>query len=211
MKISPSILAADFLNLEKDIKTVSKAEYLHLDVMDGCFVPNITFGMPLIKEIRKITDQILDTHLMIQNPNKYVKEFAENGSDYITIHYEAVDNVVESLNLIKENNVKCGISIKPNTKVEEIEPYLSMVDLVLVMSVEPGFGGQKFIESSLDKIEYLYNYRKENNCHYLISVDGGINNETCKLVKEAGSDLAVCGSFLFKETDRNGLIIKLEE
>ncbi len=211
MKVSPSILAADFANLEKEILSVSNATYLHLDVMDGSFVPNITFGAPVIKKLRNVSPQIFDTHLMISNPLKYIKDFKNAGSDYITIHFEAVDNVKEAIEEIKKQHVKVGLSIKPNTSVKVLEPYLNDLDLILIMSVEPGFGGQMFLNSAVSKIEYLDEKRKEKKYHYLISCDGGINEETSQIVKNVGCDIIVCGSYLFNVSDRNNLIDRLEK
>ncbi len=209
MIISPSILSADFKALENDIKTVSKASWLHLDVMDGNFVPNISFGPMVIKQIRSSSSQIFDTHLMISRPQDYISAFKDAGSDYITFHVEADCNVDEVIDTIHSYNIKAGISIKPKTSVDEILPYLNKLDLVLVMSVEPGFGGQSFMPNCLDKIKMLDKLRKENSYKYLISVDGGINNETAKLVKEAGVDIVVVGSYLFKQENREEVINKL--
>ena len=210
MIISPSILSADFSKLREEIQTIDAAPFLHIDVMDGVFVPNISFGAKIQKEIRPyFKNMIFDTHLMIIDPIKYVKDFAEAGSDYITFHVEANSDVADTINEIKKYNVKPGISIKPNTKVEEIIPYLKDLDLVLVMSVEPGFGGQKFIPSALDKIKQLAQLKKENGYNYLISVDGGINDDTLSLVSAAGVEVVVAGSYLFKQDNRNEIVKKM--
>ncbi len=212
MKVAPSILSADFSCLKESVSRVSKASILHIDVMDGIFVPNISFGAMVQKSIRKdFKDQIFDTHLMIIDPIKYVKDFKDAGSDYLTFHIEAKSDIKETINLIHQYDMKAGISIKPNTDPSVLIPYLKDLDLVLVMSVEPGFGGQSFMPNSIDKIKWLNNYRKENNLNYLISVDGGINKETYKFVMEAGSDIAVMGSFIFKQEMPNEWITKIEE
>lgn len=210
MIISPSILSADFSKLREEIESVSNAPFLHIDVMDGVFVPNISFGAKIQKEIRPhFKDIVFDTHLMIIDPIKYIKDFADAGSDYITFHVESNSNVIDTINEIKKYNIKAGISIKPNTSVSEIVPYLKDLDMVLVMSVEPGFGGQKFMPNSLDKIKELVKLRKEKNLNFIINVDGGINGETINFVKEAGTDVAVAGSYLFNQTDRKAAIEKL--
>ncbi len=198
MIVAPSILSANFGNLEKDIKKVTSAEWLHVDVMDGHFVPNITIGPLVVSGLKTITKQVLDTHLMISDPLKYAEVFIKAGSDYLTFHIEAVENPLEVIERIRELGAKPGISIKPNTNVDEIKYLLPLLDQVLVMSVEPGFGGQKFMPNSIDKIRLLSQLKKENNYSYLISVDGGINNETVKLVKDAGVDVVVAGSYVFK-------------
>lgn len=214
MIISPSLLSANFANLEKDIASIeaTKAEWLHYDVMDGHFVPNISFGYSILGDVKKITDLFLDVHLMISDPLKYINEFVKNGADLITFHYECYEDkakVLETIKMIKDANVKVGLSIKPNTTVSEIEEYLPLLDLVLVMSVEPGFGGQSFMPISLDKISALRELIDSNHYSCLIEVDGGINQETAKLVKEAGCDVAVAGSYVFKQIDRNEAVNSL--
>ena len=204
MKVAPSILSADFTKLEESVKRVDHATFLHVDVMDGIFVPNISFGPSIQKQIRsKFSEMIFDTHLMIIDPIKYIKEFADAGSDYITFHIEAKSDINETIDLIHSYGLKAGISIKPNTNPEVLIPYLDKLDLVLVMSVEPGFGGQKFMPNSLDKIKWLDEYKNQHNLSYIISVDGGINKDTYPLVEEAGANLAVMGSFLFKAENPN--------
>ncbi len=211
MKIAPSILSADFKALENSINKVNKASILHIDVMDGIFVPNISFGQGIQKQIRSsFKNMIFDTHLMIIDPIKYIKDFVDAGSDYITFHIEAKSDINQTIDLIHSYNKKAGISIKPNTNWEDLKPYLNKIDLILVMSVEPGFGGQSFIPNSIEKIKCLYDYKKEHNLNYLISVDGGINNETYKFVKDAGCDLAVMGSYLFKQENPNLIIERIE-
>lgn len=210
MIISPSILSADFKRLEASIKEVKQASFLHIDIMDGEFVPNISFGPMVQAQIRpSFKEQVFDTHLMLKHPQNYVEAFAKAGSDYITFHVEADCNAMELIEKIHSLNVKAGISIKPGTDVEAIKPYLPYLDLVLVMSVEPGFGGQSFMDSSLAKIASLKKLKEENNYKYLISVDGGINDKTIKLVSSAGVDVAVVGSYLFKQENKEEEIKKL--
>lgn len=196
MKVSLSILTVDYANVEKSLAPLlNDLDYIHLDVMDGVFVPNISFGYSFIKSLRKITDLPFDTHLMIQNPIQYIKNFAEAGSQYITFHYEAQSDVMDTISLIKSFNVKAGISIKPNTTVEEIEHLLPYLDMVLIMSVEPGFGGQKFMTNAVDKVKRLSELKKEKGYTYLINIDGGINDETIKHVSDY-CDLVVSGSYV---------------
>lgn len=201
--IAPSLLAADFLNLETEIKKINETscEWLHLDVMDGNFVPNLTFGYDLVGSLRPLTDKFFDVHLMISNPQMYVKQFQKAGAELYTFHYEAVNNeeIPALIEAIKAANMKVGMSIKPGTEVADTVGFLKDLDLVLVMSVEPGFGGQAFQAASVEKIAELNELRKENNYEYLIQVDGGINNETGVLVSEAGCDVLVAGSYVFKE------------
>jgi len=206
--LSPSLLASDFSNLESEIKKVymngKGCQYLHLDVMDGVFVKNISFGIPVISSIRKVCDIIFDTHLMIVNPIRYIPDFIEAGSDIITFHYEAYNTgkeIFDALDLIKKYDKKCSISIKPSTPVSVLLPFLDIIDMALVMSVEPGFGGQKFIENSLDKIRKLYSMKCEKNYKYDIEVDGGVNFENIKSIKEAGANVIVAGSGIFKSAD----------
>lgn len=196
--ISPSILACDFLNLEDEIKRLNdtNAQWLHLDVMDGHFVPNLTFGYDLISRIRPLTTKVLDTHLMISNPLNYIEKYADAGSDYITFHIEIAEDINQVIDKIKACGKKAGLAIKPNTDIELILPYLEKIDLVLVMSVEPGFGGQQFISSTPERINLLSQIREEKGYNYVINVDGGINDQTAPLCHE--SDVLVSGSYLFK-------------
>ena len=201
MKVSLSILTVDYTKVEESLKPLLDGiDYVHMDVMDGVFVPNISFGYSFIKSLRKITDKPFDTHLMIEDPIKYIKQFAEAGSQYITIHVEAKSNVVETIKLIKSYGIGAGISIKPNTTVEEIKELLPLVDMVLVMSVEPGFGGQKFMPNSIDKVKELKELREVNNYSYLINIDGGINGETAKYISDY-VDMAVSGSYVVNAAD----------
>ena len=215
IKISPSLLSANFANLKQDLEKVeSCCEMIHLDVMDGVFVPNISFGIPVIKSIRKATNLFFDTHLMIQSPKKYVHEFALSGADLITFHLEACldqEEIIETIELIKKEKKKVGISIKPTTPVETIYSLLLRedIDLVLIMSVEPGFGGQKFMKNSISKIRELRKFIDENRLETLIEVDGGIQDETAKLVIDAGADILVSGSYLFNSEDFNKAVESL--
>lgn len=214
MIISPSLLSANFANLEKDIASIeaTEAKWLHYDVMDGHFVPNISFGYSILGDVRKITKLFIDVHLMISDPLKYLNDFVKNGADLVTFHYESYEykaKVQETIDAIKACNVQVGLSIKPATSVSEIKDYLKDLDLILVMSVEPGFGGQSFMPSSLDKISELRKIIDENNYKCVIQVDGGINQDTSKLVKEAGCDVAVAGSYVFKAQDRKAAVDSL--
>ncbi|AIO19572.1 Ribulose-phosphate 3-epimerase [Candidatus Izimaplasma bacterium HR1] len=197
MIVAPSILSADFGNLEKSFKKVSSAKWLHVDVMDGHFVPNISIGPVVIKGLREYTKQVLDTHLMISDPEKYAPEFVKAGSDRITFHIEAVEDPYGLIDKLRELNVSVGISIKPNTSVNSIRELIPLIDQVLVMSVEPGFGGQKFMPNALDKISELSELRKLWNPELLIVVDGGINETTGNMCKEVGADVLVAGSYVF--------------
>lgn len=200
MIVSPSILAADFNALDQEMKKVndSSCEWVHLDVMDGKFVPNTTFDEKLVKELRPISNKVFDVHLMIEKPVEQVMKYYEAGADYVTFHFEACENIKEVLENLKKQNLKVGLSIKPATSVTVLDEFLPYLDLILVMSVEPGKGGQKFMDSCLDKIDYLVKKRSKSNYSYLVEVDGGINLDTAKLVKKVGCDVVVAGTYLFK-------------
>ena len=206
--ISPSILSSDFANLESEIKKLEKngADWIHVDVMDGHFVPNLTIGAPVVKALRRVTNIPLDVHLMIENPEKYIKDFALAGSDIITFHYEASkNNVNEIIDLIRSYGKKVGLSIKPKTKVSEIEKYIKDVDLVLIMTVEPGFGGQKFMPDCAEKIKEIKNISTQ----VIVEVDGGINIETASYCKKLGVDALVAGNYIFSSDNIKEAIASL--
>tara|TARA_B100001123_G_C14911667_1_gene868028 strand:+ start:84 stop:743 length:660 start_codon:yes stop_codon:yes gene_type:complete len=203
IQVSPSILSADFSKLGEDIKRLENggADMIHVDVMDGHFVPNLTIGPPVIKSLRKHTKLPFDVHLMINPVNKYIKDYSDAGADIITFHPEATENILETINLIKSLNKKAGISLNPNTEIKTVEEHLDNVDLILIMSVYPGFGGQKFINDVVKKIKDLNQIRKKNNLNFKIEIDGGINFETSKIAIDAGVDILVSGTTIFKENE----------
>ena len=206
MQIAPSILSSDFARLKEEIESIKNCDMVHIDVMDGHFVPNLTFGAPVVKCIRKYTELFFDCHLMISDPLKYAKDFAQAGADLITFHYESDNDPKEVIDEIKRLGCKVGISVKPKTNVEDIYPYLDDVDLVLIMSVEPGFGGQSFMPEVLDKVVKL----KKLNKKFVIEIDGGIDDKTIHQAKEAGVDICVAGSYIFKQENRIETIKKLK-
>ncbi len=214
IKIAPSILSADFSKMGEEVKSleIAGANIIHCDVMDGVFVQNITFGIKMVADIRKVTSLPLDAHLMIVNPEKYVCEFAKAGADYITVHYEACkENLRNVLLKIKECGVKCGCVINPNTPASAIENVIDLCDMVLVMSVYPGFGGQSFIESSLNSLKEVKAMIDKTGKDILLEIDGGINFNNVKSVKDAGANVIVAGSFIFNSLDRKDTIRKLRE
>tara|TARA_B110000037_G_C16928256_1_gene427457 strand:- start:5 stop:667 length:663 start_codon:yes stop_codon:yes gene_type:complete len=205
IKISPSILSADFSKLGDAVIALEKAgaDYIHLDVMDGHFVPNITIGPEIIKGLRPLTKKVFDVHLMISPVDNFINDFADAGADIITFHPEATQNVTETINMIKKRNKKVGISLKPNSQIELIEKHLENIDLILIMSVEPGFGGQKFMPEVLSKLKEVKKIITNKKLNVDIEIDGGINFENCRAAKDAGANILVSGSTIFKENSGN--------
>lgn len=213
VKIAPSILSADFANLERDIKRVEKAgaDYIHVDAMDGQFVPNITLGANIVSAIRPVTRLPLDVHLMIAEPERFISDFAKAGADIITVHVESTTHIHRAMQLIKSEKVKAGIVINPGTPVSAIEPVLPLADLVLVMTVNPGFGGQAFLPECLDKVKALAAIRDEKGYTYEIEIDGGVDDMTAPLCVEAGADVLVAGSYVYNSEDVEERITKLKD
>lgn len=210
IKVAPSILSADFVNLERDIRKLKEcgADYVHVDVMDGLFVPNISIGIPVVSAIRKITDLPLDVHLMIQQPIRYVEQFCDAGADILTIHAEAdtVENNQKALRMIREKGVRAAVSIKPGTPISALEPYMELMDMILVMTVEPGFGGQKFMEDMMEKVRALRKLMDVRMSGVELEADGGVNLDTGKICVDAGANVLVAGSALFKAPDTAAFI-----
>lgn len=210
--ISPSILAADFLNLRKDCEWLnsSKADWYHLDIMDGLFVPNISYGMPVIQSIQSIARKPLDVHLMIEKPERYVQTFADLGAEILTVHWEASVHLHRTLHAIKQAGMKAGVALNPHTPVEFLSDIISDIDLLLVMSVNPGFGGQTFIENTYHKVEKAKNLIQQKASQTLIEVDGGVNIYNAKKLIDAGADVLVAGSAIFGSKDRDGVVEQLK-
>lgn len=208
MKIAPSILAADFAKLGEEIRDIEAggADYVHIDVMDGHFVPNITMGPQVVSAIRPLTDLVLDVHLMIEGPDRYIPDFVKAGADIVSVHVETCPHLHRTIHLIKEQGAKAGVVLNPATPIETIQHVLDDIDLVLLMTVNPGFGGQKFIDAVLPKIRMLSDIIKKKGLAVEIEVDGGINAETARMCREAGTDVFVAGSAIFKEKDRKAVI-----
>lgn len=213
IKVSPSILSADFVNLERDIRSLEPAgaDYVHIDVMDGIFVPNITIGIPVVAAIRKISNLVLDVHLMIDRPVRYVERFCKAGADLVTVHVEAdsEDNTLKALKIIRSCGVKAGVVVKPNTPAEAVLPFIDLCDLILVMTVEPGFGGQSFMADMMPKVTKIRQFISERNPSCELEVDGGVNHETAKICVEAGADVLVAGSAFFGAPNHKAFIDSL--
>jgi ribulose-phosphate 3-epimerase len=212
MIVSPSVLSCDFGNIERDIKMLhsSDAQWIHIDIMDGVFVPNISFGFPVLEVIRKHTDKVLDVHLMIENPDNYLVNFKNAGADILTVHFEVCRHLNRTISAIKELGMKAGVAINPHTPVSLLEEVIQDLDLVLIMSVNPGFGGQKFIPSSIEKVKKLAELIQQKNSKAIIEVDGGVNLEAGIKLKKAGAQALVAGSFIFGSKSPNQTITELK-
>lgn len=210
--ISPSVLSCDFANIQRDVEMInnSNADWFHVDVMDGVFVPNISFGFPVISAIKKHATKPLDVHLMIANPDQYIQEFKAAGADILTVHYEACTHLHRTIQAIKQAGMKAGVALNPHTPVNLLEDVIEELDLVLIMSVNPGFGGQKFIQNAVLKVEQTKNLIHKKGSHAIVEVDGGVNLETGKLLVEAGADALVAGSFVFNSKDPSTTISDLK-
>lgn len=211
--VSPSLLSADFLNLGKDVEMVnrSEAEWVHLDIMDGVFVPNISYGLPVVAQIKKVSRKLLDVHLMIVQPERYIEDFHKAGADILTVHIEASTHLHRTIQQIKAAGMKAGVALNPHTPVNQLEEIIRDIDVVLLMSVNPGFGGQSFIEQAVEKTAKLRKLINETGSHTLIEIDGGVNYETGRRLVQAGADALVAGSFVFKSQDPEEIIRGLKE
>ena len=212
IQIAPSILAADFGNLQRDVEMVnhSEADWFHLDIMDGVFVPNISYGMPIVKTIAKHATKTLDAHLMIIDPDRYIKTFADLGMDYLTVHFEACNHLHRTIQAIKNEGMKAGVALNPHTNVMQLEDTIQDIDLALVMSVNPGFGGQSFIDNTYSKVEKLKEMILRKNSSAMIEVDGGVTDKNAKKLVEAGADVLVAGSYVFKSPNPDSTIKDLK-
>lgn len=211
VKVAPSILSADFGKMAEAVSFLKEwgADWVHCDVMDGNYVPNITFGMPMIKALRKYSDMFFDVHLMIDKPERYIQQFCDAGASLITFHPDASENVQQGIDIAKENNVLIGLVVNADKDISIVEPYLSQLDVVLIMTVQAGFGGQSFREDCLKKVESIYNERKKNKYKYLIEIDGGVSLKTIDACKKAGCDVVVAGSAVFNADDKKEIIKQL--
>ncbi|MBB4118599.1 ribulose-phosphate 3-epimerase [Mesonia hippocampi] len=211
--IAPSILAADFANLQRDIEMIneSQADWFHIDIMDGVFVPNISFGMPVLEAINRHAGKVIDVHLMIVDPDRYIDTFANLGADILTVHYEACTHLHRTLQAIKAAGMRAGVALNPHTNVNLLEDVINDIDLVCVMSVNPGFGGQKFIENTYKKVKQLRELIADNNANTQIEIDGGVTSSNAKALVDAGADVLVAGSFVFKATNPTETIQNLKE
>jgi ribulose-phosphate 3-epimerase len=212
-RIAPSVLAADFANLQRDVEMINKSEadWFHIDIMDGVFVPNISFGMPVLRDIAKHATKTIDVHLMIVDPDRYIKTFADLGSNILTVHYEACTHLHRTLQAIKAEGMKAGVAINPHTNVNLLEDVINDIDLVCIMSVNPGFGGQSFIENTYNKVKKLREIIEKNNADTIIEIDGGVTSKNAKQLIDAGADVLVAGSFVFKSKNPTQTIKELKE